>query len=266
MSNMRRTYSPEFKREAIELCHASGTSIAQVAAKLNIPRTTLSGWTHTSALRSIPHSDRRGQSGRPRPGPSLTTKEVKLIVNAIKTDKQTDARVIWRNLPIDPEWVQYFGYTLFGQGTYEKTQDQHTGIDLGKNRSSFNPGAEAQFEVRAQCTGRVIHVGGSQEAYKPGHVRVAADGHPYILIFGHLVGITLKVGDQVGIETTIGYLDKNEIHLHLEVRHKDRSELPVNPWWFLPKDAQLKLAGFMATSSGTTFVDGKSVLFSGVSY
>lgn len=44
MRKRRRQYSPEFKREALELLSTSGKSLNQVAHDLGIPNQTLSQW------------------------------------------------------------------------------------------------------------------------------------------------------------------------------------------------------------------------------
>jgi transposase len=44
MRKRRKRYSPEFKREALELLNTSGKSLNQVAHELGIPNQTLSQW------------------------------------------------------------------------------------------------------------------------------------------------------------------------------------------------------------------------------
>lgn len=284
MSDRRRTYPKELKEEIVELYLLSGKSMAQIEREQGLPAHTISRWKRTlgndkrtgpgtggqpfldaSAFTTL-RSNRQGQIGAHRPGTPITTKEIRLIVDAIKRDRQAEERVIWSKLPINPEWVQYYGYTLFGDKTYIKTDGMHTGIDLGIYDNRFDAQRDDEFPVYARCTGKVIHVGGSTEPYAPGHVRVQARDHPYVLIYGHLVGITLKEGDAVDDNTLIGYLDKVKFHLHLELRHVARPKLPVNPWWFLGRKEQLHLASFMNSYDGTIFVEGKPALYSGATY
>jgi len=44
MRKRQKRYSPEFKRQAIELVHSSGRPAVQIAKELGIPDQTLSGW------------------------------------------------------------------------------------------------------------------------------------------------------------------------------------------------------------------------------
>jgi transposase len=46
----RRRFTPEFKRDAVELVRATGRPIAQVAAELGIYDSTLGGWCKQAAI------------------------------------------------------------------------------------------------------------------------------------------------------------------------------------------------------------------------
>ncbi len=46
----RRTFTPEFKAEVVELCRAGDRSIAQVARDLGLNQTTVRNWVNQAAV------------------------------------------------------------------------------------------------------------------------------------------------------------------------------------------------------------------------
>ncbi|MGH2791587.1 MAG: transposase [Actinomycetota bacterium] len=46
----RRTFTPEFKAEVVELCRAGDRSIAQVARDLGLNQTTVRNWVNPAAV------------------------------------------------------------------------------------------------------------------------------------------------------------------------------------------------------------------------
>ena len=44
MGQQRRSFTPEFKQEAVDLCRRSGKSACQVARELGIPQPTFNRW------------------------------------------------------------------------------------------------------------------------------------------------------------------------------------------------------------------------------
>jgi transposase-like protein len=54
MGQQRRQFSPEFKRDAVELVRSSGRAISDVARELGCGETSLSGWiTKDRAARAV---------------------------------------------------------------------------------------------------------------------------------------------------------------------------------------------------------------------
>jgi transposase-like protein len=51
-SRCRREFTPEFKRDAVELVRATGRPIAQVAAELGIWDSTLGNWVRQAQIRT----------------------------------------------------------------------------------------------------------------------------------------------------------------------------------------------------------------------
>ncbi len=50
MARTRRTYTPEFKAEAVALVHTSGKSMRQVARDLGLAETSLQRWVQQAAI------------------------------------------------------------------------------------------------------------------------------------------------------------------------------------------------------------------------
>lgn len=247
MSGKRRTYTSEFKQEAIGRWFDSGHSMAQVERELQIPLGSIGKWKRAAL------SDRQGQlGGLPATGSNLTQKEINDIRRQMR---MPDKPTIWTNLPVDPDWVQYFGYTLFGQGHYKRTNHLHSGIDLGKYSNSFT-GKPRQFPIRAGCKGKVVRVDVG-EPYGPASVRLIPDADRNLtIIYGHLdVNDLVQRGARVDANTIIGYLETTEYHVHLELRLNGGSVF-VHPWPYLSEDGQSRLARFADTSSGTKFLEG----------
>jgi len=49
MGNQRRSFTPEYKQQAVDLCRRSGKSGCQVARELGLAQPTLSRWTRQAA-------------------------------------------------------------------------------------------------------------------------------------------------------------------------------------------------------------------------
>ena len=49
MGNARRSFTPEFKQNAVDLCQRSGKSACQVAREVGIPQSTLNRWMRQAA-------------------------------------------------------------------------------------------------------------------------------------------------------------------------------------------------------------------------
>ena len=49
MGQPRRSFTPEFKQEAVDLCRRSGKSECQVARELGIPQPTFNRWMRQAA-------------------------------------------------------------------------------------------------------------------------------------------------------------------------------------------------------------------------
>lgn len=49
MGKPRRSFTPEFKQEAVDLCRRSGKSECQVARELGIPQPTFNRWMRQAA-------------------------------------------------------------------------------------------------------------------------------------------------------------------------------------------------------------------------
>ncbi len=261
MSDTRRTYSNEYKLDVLELCLTSGKSMAQTERELGLPRHTVGRWRR-SALLSVAASNRRGQLGRPpSTGEELSASVIAFLRNEM-TRERKQVTPIWTRLPFNPDWVQYFGYTLFGEGTYRKTGGLHSGVDLGVYANRFKDG---EFRVCAGCRGKILSIekGGS---YSPAYVNVIADGYPTLrLIYGHLNldGVALDPGQVVEPDTTLGYLDVTEYHVHLEIRRRDPQAQFIHPWRYLAHGLQDALSSFADTSKGTRFVEGLATPYTG---
>ncbi len=127
------------------------------------------------------------------------------------------------------EWVQYFGNTWFAylygiQHNYPNfSQGLHSGLDYGKNEN--NP---VELPVFAGVHG-IFRGRGS--AYGPNRVDVQVGD--YRIIYGHLGRpASLPVGQPVTPDAVLGVIENTRIHLHLEVRYKDR--YIINPLWLMP--------------------------------
>ncbi len=49
MGKQRRSFTPEFKQEAVDLCRRSGKSECQVARELGVPQSTVNRWMRQAA-------------------------------------------------------------------------------------------------------------------------------------------------------------------------------------------------------------------------
>ena len=50
MGKSRRSFTPEFKQNAVDLCRRSGKSECQVAREVGIPQSTLNRWMRQAAV------------------------------------------------------------------------------------------------------------------------------------------------------------------------------------------------------------------------
>ena len=50
MGQSRRSFTPEFKQDAVDLCRRSGKSECQVARELGIPQPTFNRWMRQAAV------------------------------------------------------------------------------------------------------------------------------------------------------------------------------------------------------------------------
>jgi murein DD-endopeptidase MepM/ murein hydrolase activator NlpD len=142
------------------------------------------------------------------------------------TPTPTPTPTLWLSSPVRtngnlPDWIQYYGYTEFAAGYSYGTKDKvHGGMDLGRYYSRFeeyNPSVERSgVPVYAATNGNVVGV----ELYKGlGRVKISLpDGSTGF--YDHLdpEHIMVRLGDPVSNDTTIGYLEVTEKHLHLERR------------------------------------------------
>ena len=69
MARVRRTFTPEFKRDAVALVTREGKTVSEVARNLGIARSLLQRW--------IEQSRDRDRDGRPRKTQAGETKEVR---------------------------------------------------------------------------------------------------------------------------------------------------------------------------------------------
>jgi len=49
MGQQRRSFTPEFKQEAVDLCRRTGKSACQVAREVGIPQSTFNRWMRQAA-------------------------------------------------------------------------------------------------------------------------------------------------------------------------------------------------------------------------
>ena len=86
MSNTsRRTFTDEFKREAVALCQTSGRSIREIADDLSIGLSTLTRWKskfEETDLLSGPHEDQNKELARLRKENQLLRAERDLLKKA----------------------------------------------------------------------------------------------------------------------------------------------------------------------------------------
>ncbi|HLV35457.1 MAG TPA: SH3 domain-containing protein [Spirillospora sp.] len=139
---------------------------------------------------------------------------------------------LFQRLPVrieETEWVQYYGNTSFAYRhgrlhSYHKfSQGLHSGLDFGKfTRNPTNPtifaGVDGLFDGRGL-------------KYGPNRVDVLVGD--YRIIFGH-VGSPCRLPRRTPIkpDTVMGLIENTQLHLHLEVRYRDRYIL--NPLLFMP--------------------------------
>jgi hypothetical protein len=129
------------------------------------------------------------------------------------------------------DWVQYYGNTSFAQryGIYHNyhrfSQGLHSGLDYGVfSRSAANPPIFAGLE--GLFAGRGLK-------YGPNRVDVLVGD--YRIIYGH-IGRPVRLPRQALVkpDTVMGVIENSRLHLHLEVRYRDRYIL--NPLLLMPPD------------------------------
>ena len=49
MDQLRRSFTPEFKQNVVDLCRRGGKSACQVAREVGVPQSTLNRWTQQAA-------------------------------------------------------------------------------------------------------------------------------------------------------------------------------------------------------------------------
>jgi transposase len=71
MARVRRTFTPEFKRDAVRLVTAEGKTVSEVARNLGVARSLLQRWVEQ-------HADQDG-AGNPRKTKSHESEEIKKL-------------------------------------------------------------------------------------------------------------------------------------------------------------------------------------------
>lgn len=202
---------------------------------------------------------------------NISFKESGVCVDAILPTKK-EREPIWSQPFIDnPDWVQYYGHTEYSEGNYNSTNaGQHPGLDYGRFAEDFGGAWNSRtktydfdgtygtserplISVYAGCYCNVHST--STSSYAPGRVDLTVEGYPdFLLIYGHLQDIQVMSG-AVTPDTTIGYLDVTERHVHLEIRRRSDNYF-VNPFPYLSLDLQAQLLAFQGNTSGTRYQIG----------
>jgi hypothetical protein len=113
--------------------------------------------------------------------------------------------------------------------------------------------------VYAGCHCTVDSIPEDTGHYQPGRVNLRSTNETYqdwLLIYGHLMEITVSSDQSVTPNTIIGYLETSEIHVHVEIRKPDNSY--INPFPYLSQDLQVEMLSFQGDSSGTRYRPGFS--------
>lgn len=140
---------------------------------------------------------------------------------------------LFQRMPVrieETQWVQYFGNTSFAfrygkRNSYDTfSQGLHSGLDFGKLlQNPANPpvfaAVDGLFDGRGQ-------------KYGPNRVDVLVG--QYRIIYGHLGRpASLPRRAPVSPDTVMGVIENTQIHLHIEVRYRDR--YIINPFLLMPQ-------------------------------
>lgn len=130
----------------------------------------------------------------------------------------------------ETQWVQYYGNTSFAfkfgkNNSYDKfSQGLHSGLDFGKLTS--NPANPSIFAGVAGL------FDGRGTKYGPNRVDVLVGD--YRIIYGHIgQPASLPRRSPVTPDTVMGVVENTQIHLHFEVRYRDR--YIINPLLLMPQ-------------------------------
>lgn len=189
---------------------------------------------------------------------------------------QLNPNPIWvRSFIDDPDWVQFYGYTVFAGRNY--SSDQHSGLDYGKGWSAFGEKVDGNWDfssygtdskplipVYAACYCTYESTDLIDENYAAGRVNLSHPDYPGLqLIYGHLINIPTDLPAQLTPNTIIGYLappddnpndNKEEQHVHVEIRLSNNHH--TNPTPYLALDLQEQLTSFAGTSNTTIYRGG----------
>jgi murein DD-endopeptidase MepM/ murein hydrolase activator NlpD len=131
-----------------------------------------------------------------------------------RSDGRARLQLIW---PAD-------GIVTSGFGEWRGSR-RHEGIDIGMLRS---------LAVRSAAPGTVREIGYTDGFEGYGKIVVVDSAGPYDLVYAHLSGIDVRVGERVRRGEPIGVAgctgSCSGTHLHFEVQH---AGVPVNPLRFL---------------------------------
>ena len=164
---------------------------------------------------------------------SLTDPTQVFMIEDVGSSTNTGS-VLFERLPLDlnvMQWFYYYGNTEFafnfGQSkSYDAySQGLHGGIDFGQSG-----GAQIVAGLSASAQGLCTYVG-NQRKFGPNRVDVQVGS--YLIIYGHVANPNAGlVGQLVGPDTPIGFIDNEMRHTHLEIRLGSKI---VNPLAFFPK-------------------------------
>ncbi len=115
-----------------------------------------------------------------------------------------------------------------------------------------------QFPVYAGCECVVRSVSAPSAHYDPWRVDLASandDYSDFVLIYGHLTDVQVKVGEILTPESLLGYLETTKHHVHVEMRRVSDNAY-VNPWPYLAPKLQSQLQQFIHED---TFLPGGSL-------
>ena len=244
MNNTQRSFSREFKLQAVQQYAVGIESMAQVERELGITPGLLSKWRmqYLPELLAIPpeistHLRIEGEDTA-NPGPQhvlLERIEDEGTANPgtqrVLLDRSLNIS-IWSKAPIvEPDWIQFYGYTIYAKehySIYSNSYGVHTGIDWGKDSVTV----DQQHPVFGPNEGKVTKVDKNPSHYEPGYIVIEPAKYPDLrLYYGHLQDIQVEKDDVVGPETILGYLEPVKSHVHVEIRRrKDNAYINPNPY------------------------------------